>query len=478
VVTALTAACAAALVACGGGAVGTADKAGGLRASRVLRLVAVDARDDQPEAALLQWFADRVAHLSGGSLRVQVAFNEGYPDADMPIPPDAEQRIVRSVRAGTADLGWTATRSWDELGVNGFRALQSPLLVDSYALMDAIAGGPLGRKLLAGVHRAGVVGLALVPGTLRHPAGVTRRLVTPQHFVGARIQVARSRLTDALLVALGATPLHVGLFSRADGGLNSLLRTGSTTITANVVLYARMSTLIANPSALASLDARQRAAVSSAAPELVVHAEESTPSEQASVDALCRNRAGAVVTAPAHAVAAIMRAAQPITSELRHDPETRGIAREVARLKSAMPAPPALRVPRGCDKRGIPIQAAARPAAPILNGTYHWRLTKAMALAWGNDPNDESVGAVSAIVLQDGKWQLLVGERDHGTYRIDGERITFIWPRVDDVLSFRFTRDRDGTLRLNPVLPMDRGDQFVWSAAPWRRVGPPATDLH
>jgi len=27
------------------------------------------------------------------------------------------------------------------------------------------------------------------------------------------------------------------------------------------------------------------------------------------------------------------------------------------------------------------------------------------------------------------------------------------------------------------VLPMDQGDQVVWSAEPWKRVGPPVRDI-
>jgi hypothetical protein len=34
-----------------------------------------------------------------------------------------------------------------------------------------------------------------------------------------------------------------------------------------------------------------------------------------------------------------------------------------------------------------------------------------------------------------------------------------------------------GDLDITPVLPMDRGDRWVWASAPWRRGGPPVRDI-
>ena len=81
-------------------------------------------------------------------------------------------------------------------------------------------------------------------------------------------------------------------------------------------------------------------------------------------------------------------------------------------------------------------------------------------------------------VLRGGKWRFPPASKgsdsDRGTYTIRGNRIRFVWPRVASVLNFTFTRDKDGTLHLKPILPMDFGDQFVWAYRPWRRVGPPS----
>ena len=91
---------------------------------------------------------------------------------------------------------------------------------------------------------------------------------------------------------------------------------------------------------------------------------------------------------------------------------------------------------------------------------------------------DWDVGTLGKLTLRDGKW--LIGEGDHpednsGTYEIVGRRLVFDWE--DSTLVFRFTRDQAGTLRLEPVPPMNTGDAVVWAGGPWRRVGPPVRDI-
>ena len=77
-------------------------------------------------------FVDRVEELSGGVLRAEVVNEWGD------FTSDAEQQVVRAVSTGEADLGWAGTRVFDTLGVDSFRALTTPMLVDSYALQHSV----------------------------------------------------------------------------------------------------------------------------------------------------------------------------------------------------------------------------------------------------------------------------------------------------------------------------------------------------
>jgi len=125
------------------------------------------------------------------------------------------------------------------------------------------------------------------------------------------------------------------------------------------------------------------------------------------------------------------------------------------------------------------VASATGPRRPtsLLDGTYRWVLTLSDAMAfWGQKRTDSSgLPLIGTIVLRDGTWRSAGANpvHDEGTFSIRGDRVRFVWPAIPSILVFRFTRGTDGTIHLKPVLPMDRGDQFVWSYKPWTRIGPP-----
>jgi hypothetical protein len=112
----------------------------------------------------------------------------------------------------------------------------------------------------------------------------------------------------------------------------------------------------------------------------------------------------------------------------------------------------------------------------MLDGTYRWVLTKADAIRFGAPPDEAPVGGVSTMTLRNRKWQIGEGsDAPAGTFAVRGDRIAFNWENA--LLIFTFARDRDGTLHLTPAPSVERGDRFVWSSEPWRRIGPPVRDI-
>jgi TRAP-type C4-dicarboxylate transport system substrate-binding protein len=466
-VAALVGALAAGCSFAGGG-----DKAGGSRAPVVLRL-AVAYEADQPDAPVARSFAARVEAFSGGSLRVRVVF-----DAAGQQVPDPEARVTRMVRDGQFDLGWIGSRAWDGVGVTSFQALQAPFLVTSYALLDQIASGPLASRMLTGLQGTGFVGLALVPDRLRHPIGVQHPLASPHDFAGARVRVIPSRATDALMRALGATPVHVGndgidtamARHEIDGTEHSLGGNwpGGRYLTANVTFFAKAVTLFAGRRAYERLDDDQRAVIRRAAEQTVARVAAHPPPESSLVRRFCEG--GRVVNASRDDLTALTRAAQPVYAELERDAQTRALIAAIRELKATTSVPP-IAAPPDCA-RETPTAQGHRVSPSTLNGTYRWLLTKAGAVAVGL-PNDPDIGMVMTMTLRDGKW--LGGETDGGstgTYEIVGDRIVFELPG-ERPNTFTFRRHANGDLDIRPVLPMDRGDRFNMASAPWRRVGPP-----
>jgi hypothetical protein len=313
-----------------------------------------------------------------------------------------------------------------------------------------------------------LVGLALVPQSARHPAGLQHPLTSIGDFAGARIRDIPSGATDALLQSLGATPTHMSSAAvgeaishhELDGEELSLANApAGMYVTVNITFFEKASTIFANAASLNSLTAAQRDAVEFAARDTARHVVVASPSENQLIKRYCT--AGHVVVAAESDVAAIERAASPVYAMLERDPQTRRLIGAIRRMKRTI-TPPPLVVPAGCAHSAATGKGVERSPA-ILNGTYRWRFTG-------------QVG-VSTATLRDGQWLFPGPDHDMGTYRIIGQRLIFNWPRVGGVLTFNFSRDPDGTIHLTPVLPMDPGDQQVWASSPWRRIGPPVAPI-
>jgi TRAP-type C4-dicarboxylate transport system substrate-binding protein len=477
---------AALLAGCGAGRQpGAADKAGGSTGPVVLRLAASDAID-QPDSPNALYFAAQVAKLSGGNLRVHVTFQAAGDKV-----ADVEARTAQLVRAGRFDLGWIGARAWDELGVTSFQALQAPFLITNYVLLDTVVKGPLANEMLTGLKSQGVTGLALIPGQLRHPIGLGRPLVSLSDFAGARIRNLPSKATDALLTALGAIPAHVSNAAipraiadhRIDGEELSLLNAPlGGIVSANVTFFGKALTLFAGERSFSSLSDEQRNVLRTAAERTLVHAatypvEDALAFEGVLARQYCHRNPGRVVLADERQLQALVRATQPVYAELERDSQTKRLITAIRRLKASLPAPPPIVVPAECAQPRQTGVTSGQTRSSFLNGTYHWRLTEAAARAFGppaTNPENDNYPAVNAAVLRNGKVLTLNTQPPlTGTYAIKGDRITFRFTDLTYPLTFTFARDRDGTLRLNAVQPMDPGDQWVWSGAPWRRIGPP-----
>jgi TRAP-type C4-dicarboxylate transport system substrate-binding protein len=449
----------------------SADKAGALGDVVVLRLGDADNRDGG-DLRVLTYLAHQAEELSGGTLRIDTTYAAAGVQR-----PDAEQEVARMVREGELDLGYVDADGWDELGVGSFAGLFAPLLIEDDALLNAVAKRRPAAEMLAGLRPAGVVGLALIPRSLGPPVGLERPFVDPADFAGSRVEVTPSKATDAALRALGARPVHVSdaargrtiARGRADGVLppfDSL--PVAEVVTANVSLLPKLDTLFVNRDSLHALGDDQRLALRRAATRTVGHVIATRPTAQATLEEWCSVGRGASPTGGGRAVlagssdlAALRRATRPVYARLRRDPRASDLLERIEALKRSLPPAPPLRLPRGYSTpRSAPADRGTPRPPSELNGTYRWQLKF----------------GVTTMTLRDGRWQFMQGP-DRGTYTATANRISFAWPRWNSVLTFTYSADADGTLRLSPLPSVEAGDAHVWSSQPWRRVGPPVRDI-
>jgi TRAP-type C4-dicarboxylate transport system substrate-binding protein len=245
------------------------------------------------------FFAREAARRSGGALQVSLR-SELYGDK-----PDSEQRVARAVRAGRLPLAWDATRVWDIEGVLSFQGLQAPFLIDSVALMDRVIASPLAAQAASGLAAKGVVSLGLAAVNLRRPLGAKRSFRSLADFSGAKVNVISSKLSRAVVTALGAKPMEVGggedlaealrtgKVDAAETAIDVVFRNGYSDVakfmTSNVVLFPKFASIDANAPMVNGLAAPLREALAGAAAATGPHSSAGLADlEDANAAALCR----------------------------------------------------------------------------------------------------------------------------------------------------------------------------------------------
>lgn len=324
-------------VGCGSGV----DKAGDSPPPKPLVLT-LAAHSDDEEA----WkpFAAAVARLSHGALRIKVLQN--WRSTGTVAEITYERGIVSDVRGGKAQLGIVGSRVWDTVGVDSFQALVAPFLVDSLELESRALQTPFAPRALAAVRRAGVVGIALLPGRMRRPLGVHRRLVRVADYRGARIAIRPARVSALTFHALGARPAGYipGDLSAFDGteidpytvsadGFDSYARE----MTGNVVLWPKAWTIVMNRRAFDRLThGEQRILLTAGREALGGEVAQVAHDTRAAMSSLCSGRLpfAMATVADRHSLLAAVR---PVYARIERNRFTRRWIAEIQRLKAATP---------------------------------------------------------------------------------------------------------------------------------------------
>jgi TRAP-type C4-dicarboxylate transport system substrate-binding protein len=448
---------ASALAGCGGHS--RSNRVGGQAPPTARTLLMADGGTDPDE---LEPFVERVRELSNGSLRIKLH------DSWRAGQTTWETGLIRDVRADRADLGWAAPRAWDTVGVESFRALNAPLLIDTYALEEKVLASPIVRPMLAALKPHGLVGLGILPGQMRRPFGVRHPLLRPADFAGKVLGAQESGVADETLRALGARTVRLPItrvdVTRYDGleqrvsTIDAWYSRHGGYLSANVNLWPRPLVLFANAKVFASLTAAQQRALHQAATGLIrAQTAHVVALDRESGGNICRAASVTLQTATARDLARLRRAVQPVYRDLEQDPATHRAITAIAQLKHTAPpaAPDGL---AGCTR-----PAAAGGQRTPVDGT--WTMTTARRDA-GPDYLAENWGKW-VYVFDRGRFADTQENRPsctwgYGTYVVRGN--TFAWTfkngggeapngafnKPGEFFVFGWSRYRD-TLTLTPV---------------------------
>jgi TRAP-type C4-dicarboxylate transport system substrate-binding protein len=465
------AALAVALAVVAAGCGGSGDKAGGREETLAkpvapvgkpvtLTLVAVD-------AAWASEYAAAAKRLSGDTIRIDIRFGGS-------ALVDYERRLVDKVRAGEADLASVGARAWDRMGVTSMRALVAPFLVDSLAHQQRVLDSSLVEPMLEGVEPLGLVGLAVLPGPLRRPLGLSRSLVGPPDYAGAVFGIRYGGVARDSIGALGATAkaYRIGSLAKLDGAeldLQTIAGNGydarGSRITANVVLWARPETIVISRAAFDRLPAEQREVLRRAGGEALAPALARIEKEQeGALEVLCGRGNATFPTASPSELAALRAAVQPVYDELERDAQTREFIAQIRKLRG------------GVEGESVHCAASQRNVSQ-LEGVWESTVTRAELVASGASAAEAaSYSGPGTFQLRDGRWTFR-GERAtiKGTYAATGNalRLTILTCTTNPCTRGAYT-DYTWNVYNDTLTLRRRPGQAAWArpvAKPSRRVG-------
>jgi TRAP-type C4-dicarboxylate transport system substrate-binding protein len=460
-----------ALAGCGGH-----DKAGGTPATGTVT-IEVAMRDGSPH--LISAYANAVARIAEAPTRIEPRTHWRTQE------PDSEALTIADVRSGRLDFALVSARALDTLGVQSFAPMLAPFAIDSLETEQRVLASDLADRALSPVARIGVVGVAVLPGDLRHPLGLTRPLLRPEDFDGAFIGVRASALAKRTFEQLGATVV----FSSGDDlagfdGIESDLRSiegvradeGAASLAPDLALWPRVLVLVANRHAWERLSPARRDALREAGRAALPESIASLRADDADAyDVLCRRGRVSFARATPAEVDALRRELAPVSRGL-----DRAAVAEIARLRAAAGEPP---VHPACRPPG---RANPGPVTPV-DGV--WRFDSDAADARAAHVADEDLTPENwghhVLAFSRGRFAITQEDREactwvYGTYRVRGHRVT--WDVVDggghgpqnatnrpgEHFDYDWSRFKD-TLRLVGVPGAVWAPNF--NVKPWRRIG-------
>jgi TRAP-type C4-dicarboxylate transport system substrate-binding protein len=275
----------------------------------------------------LTWFAEEVDRASRGSL--QIEFVDSWTTADN---VQEETATIAAVGRNYADLGWAGTRAFGCLGVRSLDPLQTPFLLEDYAVLDAVCRDDVAVEMLEPLARLGLVGLVVLPGPQRKPFAFTRRLLGPRDYEGAKLRIHESLVAESTYRALGAEAVTLSVRQMASqpealidgldmqpGALAGWGLRGSTTF--NVNLWPRTIAIVASQKTYEWLGAAEREVLREAAAATLGRGLDRLADQDRRDHEALTSDVTAIYAAD-HELTALRERVEPVREELRAHPET------------------------------------------------------------------------------------------------------------------------------------------------------------
>ena len=151
---------------------------------------------DTPKGQAAERFKLLAERLTKGRVKVEV-----YPNSQ--LYKDKEE--LEALQLGAVQMLAPSLAKFGPLGVKEFEAFDLPYIFPSKAALYKVTEGPIGRSLLQKLEPKGITGLAYWDNGFK-VMSANKPLRTPADFRGLKMRIQSSRVLDAQMRALGASP--------------------------------------------------------------------------------------------------------------------------------------------------------------------------------------------------------------------------------------------------------------------------------
>ena len=399
------------------------------------------------ESVTLEAVWGQSASSVGGDVLAALVDGTGEAAVSIEAPPfapagviDSEERAVKALQSGEADVTVVRAGVLQGIGVKSLAPLTAPFLVTNASQAQKIADdADLVRGLFADLGDAGLVGIALAPGGLRHPFGYADKpLLGAANYQGQRINIRRDAGVQAILEALSAVADHSVDNDRAarsqDGRLRgievSMQQSGAVTTpavqTANVTLYTKFDVVVASKSAWDALSAPQRKALAQAVSQATSRAITARIGESAGQSQWCSQLGVRTVLANEADLASLHAALDPLTASMEQDQQLAPLTARMRALREGTTDPNPTACKGGTIDRSVLVQPVGDQTA--LDGTWRLAVDADYLTSRGVSQTEAAANAgVWEWTIQDGYMDGTQqdGRPCNGQLALDGERVTW-----------------------------------------------------
>jgi C4-dicarboxylate-binding protein DctP len=151
---------------------------------------------DTPKGQAAERFKLLAEQATKGRVKVEV-----YPNSQ--LYKDKEE--LEALQLGAVQMLAPSLAKFGPLGVKEFEAFDLPYIFPSKAVLNSVTEGPIGRSLLKKLETKGITGLAFWDNGFK-VMSANKPLHKPADFKDLRMRIQSSKVLDAQMRALGASP--------------------------------------------------------------------------------------------------------------------------------------------------------------------------------------------------------------------------------------------------------------------------------